>query len=393
MSETSPLSRPVRFCPGCGEPAASGASFCSGCGARLAAEKPPPPATQPSSVPPAALVVLVGFLAVGLALWVLLLAPGKEPTRMPLAQKKPEPNAPPPAAGAALPQSHPPIEIPADVKRYIAELEQKAAAQPKDAAAWKAVAQVEYRAGQVDRAYLGKAEESFGHVLELDPKDLDALRGLGNVYFDREEYGKAVESYQRYLVLKPDEANVRTDLGTMYLYGGDPQKAIAEYAKVLAKDPKFYQAHYNLGIAYAQKGDTAKALAELGEARALAPDDRTRKQIESMIDQAKGEGGRSASSGSVKPKGFQDLVEDSLRSHPIVGPKIVRLEWSSATEGQVRLREFPMQGMPDTVRQKFLDRLKGQLADARRESGSAGAAKLELVDDASDQVMATVTAE
>ena len=82
-----------------------------------------------------------------------------------------------------------------------------------------------------------------------------------------------------------------------------------------------------------------------------------------------------------------------MRSHPIAGPKIVRLEWSSATEGQVRLREFPMQGMPETVRQKFLDRLKGQLADAKRESGSAGAAKLELVDDASGQVMATVTAE
>ena len=43
--------------------------------------------------------------------------------------------------------------------------------------------------------YLDKAETSFRHVLTLDSKDLDALRGLGNVHFDREEYDKAVESY------------------------------------------------------------------------------------------------------------------------------------------------------------------------------------------------------
>jgi tetratricopeptide (TPR) repeat protein len=387
------LPRPVRFCPGCGEPVVSGASFCSACGARLAEPSRTPRGSRPSPLPPAALVVLVGFLTVGLALWVVLLAPGKQPTRMPLAPKQPQGSESAPAPSAALPQSHPPIEIPADVKSYIAEIEQKAAAQPKDLAAWKAVAQVEYRAGQVDRTYLAKAEASFRHVLELDSKDLDALRGLGNVHFDREEYGRAVESYQRYLALKPDDTNVRTDLGTMYLYGGDSQKAIAEYAKVLAKDPKFYQAHYNLGIAYAQQGEKAKALAELGEARGLAPDDRTRTQIETMMAQADGEGGRSAASGSTKPKGFQELVEDSLRGHPIAGPKVVRLEWSSATEGRVRLREFPMQGMPEMVRQKFLDRLKGQLDEAKRESGSAAAAKLELVDDASGEVMATVTTQ
>ena len=390
MRETTSLPRPVRFCPGCGEPAAPGASFCSGCGARLAA---PPAAPAPvSAMPPAALIVLVGFLAVGLALWVAVLSPGKEPGRMPLAQKKPEENAAPTATSAALPQNHPPIEIPADVKTFIADLEQKATAAPKDVAAWKAAAEVEYRAGQVEHSYLGKAEASYRRVLDLDPKNLDALRGLGNVYFDREEYGRAVESYRSYLAIKPDDVHVRTDLGTMHLYAGDSEKAIAEYGKVLAADPKFYQARYNLGIAYAQRGDTAKALGELGQARELAPDERTRKQIESMIEQANGDK-TGAPAGAAKPRGFQELVEDSLRGHPIAGPKIVRIEWPAATEGRVRLREFPMQGMPEMVRQKFLDRLKSQLAEAKRQSGSSAAAKLELVDDASGDVMATVTAE
>jgi tetratricopeptide (TPR) repeat protein len=334
--------------------------------------------------------VLVGFLSVGLMLWALVVAPRRGPDRLPLSQKE---SAPPSASQSpmgALPENHPRLEIPADVKRHIEEMEAKAAAQPKSLETWRAVAEVEYRASQVDRTYLEKAEASFRHVLTLAPKDLDALRGLGNVHFDREEYGKAIESYQSYLVLKPDDPSVRTDLGTMYLYGGEPDKAIAEYGKVLAQDEKFYQAHFNLGIAYAQQGDTTKALASFGRARELAPDEGTRKQIDAMVDRTTSAGRPAAAEQSQT---FQQRTESALRGHPILGPKVVALRWASATVGEVRLREFPMQGMPEMVRQKFLDRLRGELADAKQKSGTAGSARLDLVDDASGQVMATVSAE
>jgi tetratricopeptide (TPR) repeat protein len=335
-----------------------------------------------------------------------LLSPAKPPERLPLAPKSPE-SAVPSAASApgegAMPPSHPPLEVPADVKKYIAELAKNAAAKPKDLEIWKTLAQVQYRAGQVDRSFLSDAEESFRHVLELDPKSLDAFRGLGNVHFDREEYAQSVDWYGKYLATKPDDLNVRTDLGTMYLYGGDSDRAIAEYDKVLAKDRKFYQAHYNLGIAYAQRGEKDKAVDALRKASEFAPDDATRKQIDAMIDHADvpAEAGGVASAGAAMPgaaaenpkAGFQAIVEDDLRSHPIVGPKIVKFEWPSQTAGQVRLRDFPMQAMPEVVRQKFLDRLKSELADAKKKSASSGEAKLEIVDDQSGRIMATVTAE
>jgi len=394
MTEASSRSS-VRFCPGCGESAASGAKFCVACGQRLDG---PVASTTTSAVPTQGLAVLVGFLAVGLALWVTLLAPGKAPERMPLAPKaqpeSPESAAPPPSAAAAgeaaMPPSHPPLEVPADVKKYITELAKNAEAKPKDVELWKTLAQVEYRAGQVDRSYLSDAEDAFRHVLELDPKNLDAFRGLGNVHFDREEYAQSVDWYGKYLAMKPEDLNVRTDLGTMYLYGGDSDRAIAEYGKVLAKDAKFYQAHYNLGIAYAQRGEKQKALDALHEASKYAPDDATRKQIEAMIDHADAP----ADGGGVTGKqGFQAMIEEDLRSHPIVGPKIVKFEWPAETAGQVRLRDFPMQAMPEMVRQKFLDRVKSELADAKKKSASQGEAKLEIVDDSSGRVMATVTAE
>ncbi len=390
MKETSSQSR-ARFCPGCGEPVGRNVRFCGACGKRLSSESVPIPHAGGPPSPFAGLAVLVGFLTVGLALWVAVLAPAKAPGRLPLAQKPDEKGAPEAASGGTLPENHPPIEIPADVKRYIADLEAKAAARPKDLGAWKTVAEVEYRAGQIDRGYLDKAQASFRHVLEIDAKDLDALRGIGNIHFDHDQYAEATDSYTRYLALKPDDLNVRTDLGTMYLYGGKPEQAIAEYGKVLAKDPKFYQAHYNLAIAYARTGDTPKAREALGHALALAPDERTRAEIQAMIDRAEGGKGASEPTGSTEPKSFQGLVEASLRSHPIVGPKIVRFEWSSPSAGRVRLRDFPMQGMPEMARTKFLDRLQGDLDSAKRQSGLAGMGALELVDDPSGQVMMTVS--
>lgn len=391
MTET-PARSSVRFCPGCGEPAARGASFCVACGTRLSggAAAPVAPSGAAPVLPWAGLVVLIGFLAVGLALWVSLAVPSQAPGRIPLPPK----NATDPGdAGSlgSLPKDHPPVEIPADVEKFIAGLEQKAAAQPKDVETWKNAAQVEYRAGQIDRRYLEKAETSFRHVLELDAKNLDALRGLGNVHFDREQYAQAVDFYTRYLALKPDDLNARTDLGTMYFYGGDADKAIAEYDKAIAQDATFYQAHFNRGIAYAKRGDSSRALGSLRRALDLAPDDATRKQIQAMIDHA--QDGSGVPGAPAESKGFQGLVEDGLRAHPIAGPKIFAFEWSSALVGRVRLRDFPMQAMPEVVRQKFLDRVKSQLAEAKRQSAVAGAAELQLVDDQSGQVMATVRAD
>jgi tetratricopeptide (TPR) repeat protein len=389
MRETS-LQSTARFCSACGKGVGRDARFCGACGARLGA---PIAEDGRAASPFVGLAVLVGFLTIGLALWVVLLAPGNPPGRMPLAQKPAEERAAVETTGGTLPGNHPPLEIPADVKRYIADLEAKAKARPKDIGVWKTLAEIEYRAGQVDRNYLDKSIGAFQHVLEIDAKDVDALRGIGNVHFDHENYAEAIDFYGRYLALKPDDLNVRTDLGTMYLYAGKTDQAIAEYDKVVAKDPKFFKAYYNLGIAYAQTGDKPKSLDAFGRALSLAPDERTRAEIQTMLDRAEGRQEAGGAAGVAEPKSFQGLIEASLRNHPILGPKIVRFEWPSPNVGRVRLRDFPMQGMPEIARTKFIDHLQSDLANAQRQSGSAEAGELELVDDATGQVMAKVTAK
>lgn len=375
----------VRFCPGCGERTAAGANYCPGCGIALRGPASSGPASAAPASPTAGLVVLASFLAAGLALWVTILLPEEEPGRRPLASRPTAPAEGSGAEGRDVPPGHPPVEIPEEVRRFITELEAEAKAKPDDLTTWKNLAQVQYRAGQVDSSYLADAEKSFLHVLELDSRDLEALRGLANIHFDRDEYDAAVKRYSEYLEIRPDAADVRTDRATMLLHGGKIDEAIAEYRRVIEKSPDFYQAYFNLGIASARKNRPDEARAALAEARRLAPDDAVRGQVDRVLAQF----GGGAPSGSS----FHDRVEANLRRHQIVGPKVVSFEWSSETEGRVVLDQFPMEQMPEFVREKFLGRLERELGEARAASGASGVARLELVDRASGDVMATIAVE
>ena len=372
----------ARFCARCGTNARAGSKFCAECGEPLAGA---PAGDGRWRLTAAGMTVLGLFLSAGLAIWTLILLPARtRPVGGPRAAQTPAAEA-----SRELPQGHPnvPIALPAEVKTFIADLAAKAKEKPDDAETWAKLGQVEYRAAQLDPAYYAEALGAFEHVLARDPKQPDALRGAANVHYDREEHKEAIPLFERYLALRPDDPSARTDLGTMYLYAGDAARAIETYKAVIQRTPSFVQAHYNLAVTYHQQGDDAGALGELRSARNVATEDAVRGQIDEMIARLSGD----KAGGGSSP--FQTAVEHAFRNHPIVGSKIVRFEWSSATVGSVRLRDFPMQGMPEMVRTKFLDHLQGQLASAKRESGVAGTGELALVDDPSGRVMATVSAK
>jgi len=285
-------------------------------------------------------------------------------------------------------------ELPAEVKTFIADLAAKAKAKPNDLDEWLKLGQVNARAAQLDPAYQADALAAFEHVLAIDPKNADALRGQANVHYDREDHQKAIPVYERYIALRPDDASARTDLGTMYLYSGQPARAISTYEEVIKQNPSFLQAHYNLAVTYHGQGNDQGALAELGIARGLATEDTVKKQIDDMIASLKGSppgappppvAGRN---GPRSP--FQGAVEEAFRAHPIMGGRIVRFEWTAPASGRVLVREFPMEAMPSEVRDKFTARLEGQLRDARNAHPVDGAVRVDIADAGSGKVMATL---
>jgi tetratricopeptide (TPR) repeat protein len=463
MTERPTAGAPAtNFCSQCGARLAPDARFCSGCGrpvAPSAVGAPPDVAAAPETGRTArslreqapGLAVLTLFLAVGLALWVGVLRPG---TPAPSAPTRPGDRQAPPAGNAGvMPPDHPPTQLPEEAKKFVASLVEKANAAPNDVAAWKSLAQVQTRAAEIDPSYAAAALESYQHVLGIAPDDLEAIRGLGNVYYDQQQFPKASAQYERYLQAKPDDPSVRTDLATTYLYQRQLDRAIETYQKVIAAHPDFLQAHFNLGLAYEAAGKRDLALASLAKAKTLAPDDATREQVERVTQQLTsgggariaapaggadragaaggagtadaGAGGATAGGAPPPPPGdsphggaaaaagqggvtgggprasgdgaaasatdFRGAVEAGLRAHPILGPKIRAVEWPSARQARVSVADFPMSAMPEFARNLFRARLETILDDAQTRFGGEGESAIELVDAANGATMERVT--
>ena len=385
----------MRFCPQCGVQTVPQARFCTECGVALSGAPKAPgkkdgrAATQAPAAPAArhslfaGLVVLSAYLAIGVGLWVFVLR--SQPFPVVAVAEGPASSG----GSQALPQDHPPISIPDDAKQQIATLVDEANAKPDSAETWRRLAEVQFRASQLEASYRSAALSSYQHVLELAPDDPTALRGIGNVYYDFEEHTKAIGYYERYLALRPDDANVRTDLGTMYLYTNRADRAIAEYQTVIAANPDFFQAHFNLGIAYREKADFTQARQSLERARALTDDARIRDRVDHVLAQLNG-----GAPPQAQPRtAFQHAVEQLFHSHDIMGPKVARIEWSAPAGARVYLQNFPIQGMPPDVRNRFLAKLRIQLGLAKKNNNIDDSVIVELIDAETRSVMETLHTE
>ncbi len=405
----------MRFCPQCGAPLMAGAKFCIECGERLAeADRPAVASTAHSKPDAAAASKRSGFQLTGAftAVFFGIVIAGLAAAAYLLNRPLPRPGAPSPAGQSAqggssqnasgqLPAGHPKIELPAEARTFIDKIEREAKAKPGDVAAWVRLGAVSMRAALFDESYYQKAADAFSRALKLDPENPDALRGIGDIDYDRRKYDEAIAAYEHYLKNKPDDAEVMVDLGTMYLDTGNGDQAVAQYRKAIALKPDFYQAYYNLGAAYAGQNDPGAAAAALAKAIALAPDDHKRKEASELFTRLTGRPpvaapktapGAAASPGSpAKGATFQSALEQMMRNLPVAGGKVSAVRWSGKYAAQVLMDNFPMDSMPPLAKDRFLSGLKARIDSVKAAHNVTRQVKVDIVDARSGRVMQTVT--
>jgi tetratricopeptide (TPR) repeat protein len=90
--------------------------------------------------------------------------------------------------------------------------------------------------------------ENYKEILRKDPNNLQALIGIGNLYFDTNRDLLAIESYQKALAMDPMNSNVRTDMAICYRRSGNPGQAVEELKRAISTTPRHAQSRRNLGI-------------------------------------------------------------------------------------------------------------------------------------------------
>jgi tetratricopeptide (TPR) repeat protein len=386
----------MKFCPECGSAVQPEAKFCVNCGQPLGLSAMTPERAR-IHIPPGFAAVFLIVLVVGLAAaGILIRQHRKEQAQQESAKTSSE-----------LPPGHPQVELPKKARDFISNLEADAKKQPKDIAVWNRLGTVALRAALFDASYYRMAGQAYGHVLQLDPDDLEALRGIGNLNYDRQKYDEAIAAYEHYLKHKPDDPEVQTDLGTMYLYTGNADQAIKRYKKAVSIKPDFFDAYFNMGVAYGAMNDTANARAALNQALKVAPDQDAKTRVNGLLAKlAGGPGAQVASAGgaapadrgaggqaqgSAAPNSFQGQIESMVRGLPFAGPKVQSVRWDSKNKATVLMNDFPMAAMPPFARQKFVGDLGSGIEDAKKAYHFEGPFELQIADAASGQVMETVS--
>src|SRR3990172_1587260 len=356
----------MRHCPECGVEVVTQAKFCVECGQALGQVERP---REPRQVRLGTTFALVfsGILVVGLAVAYLL------------TRGAPERNLPP---------GHPKVELPPEARKLLDDLRREAEPKPSDLDLWNRLGEATFRASMFDPALIGDSIGAYGHVLKLDPDNLEALRGVGNINYDRGTYDQAIAAYEHYLKKKPNDPQVLTDLGTMYLYTGNADQAIVQYNKGLAEKPDLFEAHFNLGVAYTRLNDEAKARAAFDHALKLAPDDKTRDRVKEVVAKL---GMKPAAAGGRAPAGTQatgrkaatnveSAIEEMMRGLEFAGPKVKSVQWPSKLKALVLMEDFPMDQMPPFAKKKFLTDIKTGIAKAKTTYKVDGAVRLDLAD-------------
>lgn len=90
--------------------------------------------------------------------------------------------------------------------------------------------------------------DAYKEILRKDPDNLQALIGIGNLYYDTNQDLLAIGSYERALKLDPSNANVRTDMAVCYRRSGNVDRAVEELKKAISSNPRHAQSRYNLGV-------------------------------------------------------------------------------------------------------------------------------------------------
>ena len=84
---------------------------------------------------------------------------------------------------------------------------------------------------------LEEAEENYHRVLELNPRNREALKYLATAYFNQKRYPEALDLYRKLAEVEPDNAKTHNNIGATLFFLGRPEAAVRSFKQALSLDP------------------------------------------------------------------------------------------------------------------------------------------------------------
>jgi type IV pilus assembly protein PilF len=112
-----------------------------------------------------------------------------------------------------------------------------------------------FRLGWTFLAVMAICTSACTSNLQVQKKQGEASRNLGEVYFRQGNYTEALREFLKAESLYPDDPFLQNDLGLTYKAKKKPDLAIIHFNKALALKPDYPSVKNNLGTVYLDKGE------------------------------------------------------------------------------------------------------------------------------------------
>jgi len=119
---------------------------------------------------------------------------------------------------------------------------------------------------------LDLAQDCYQKLLEIHPRQFDALHLLGYIAHQRGAHERAIELIRQALEIDPNHATAHLNLGNAIAALQHPELALACFDRALQLRPDYADAHMNRGNLLAQTGKLDDALSAYDRALLIKPD-------------------------------------------------------------------------------------------------------------------------
>ncbi len=130
------------------------------------------------------------------------------------------------------------------------------------------------------------AEKKFIEAISLDPKHIEAYRGLGELYLLQNEFDQAKETFIYILKLDPSDHQAHFELAEVHERMGNLEEAVKEVETALEFEPEHIKYLDFLLTAYLEQGNKEQAQAVLERIADINPEnnkfDQWREQINEL---------------------------------------------------------------------------------------------------------------
>ena len=201
------------------------------------------------------------------------------------------------------------------------------------------------------------ALDCFLAVLEINPEHFESAFNIGNIYRDKRCLAKALSWFERALKIKPDHLQALMNRGTVQVLLGHQEKGIKDFEDCLKIDPYFMDAYQNLSSAYLHLRDFVAAEKILDSAIQQNPN---------FVDAVFAKFGLLALQQRYEealPLG-EARLDPRIRFEPQVTVNNSIKTWDGRTKIRDGLFIYAEQGIGDTIMfLRFLDRLPNDLVN------------------------------